>query len=309
MKAELIQHNNDDLSVSNIARTSFDKWNEQLEVEKDTKLINYLATHLHISPSFHQRFTFKVSSHAWEKFLASCEEPELLMRCVWKLDTSKQEYFVRHSFFGWVRMLSSGLVNNTLMTEVYQTFALKMPISAKAYGVPVGLFTPYDHSVELDDKRFVDASIRLTMPILVARQMFTHRMFDTNEISRRYVDSEPEVFIFEEYRARPNGSIKQGSGNVFTGNEAHSVSYATRFANNIALRTYSTLIKLGVAPEIARAVLPQSMMTQVIFTGSLDAWAKIYKLRTDSHAQKEVQDLLHMVDEQLSVVYGKGWRL
>lgn len=159
-------------------------------------------------------------------------------------------------------------------------------------------FTPFTHCV---------VTMRETVPIFVARQRFKHTVgFSYNEVSRRYVDDDPEFFIPKEWRGRPDKSIKQGSGgNIERQNLAKDL-YALHVAS--ALADYKELLNLGVAPEQARMVLPQSMYTSYYVTGSLAAWARAYKLRSDPHAQKEIQDLAKQWDEIVNPLFPYAWK-
>lgn len=150
-------------------------------------------------------------------------------------------------------------------------------------------------------------TIRETVPIFVARQRFKHVVgFTYNEVSRRYVDDTPEFFIPEVWRERPDGSIKQGSG------EAHPDSFEIGIAYRSVMETtralYETMIKEGVAPEQARMVLPQSMFTSYYVTGSLAAWARAFKQRIDPHAQLEIQGLAKQWDEIINPLYPVAWK-
>ena len=142
-------------------------------------------------------------------------------------------------------------------------------------------WTPFSH---------VMATLRIEAPIFLARQWFKSQMGVTrNEMSRRYVDDAPEFYIPDEFHARPEKGIKQGSGEVFESNDvltfvAHQSCY------HDAAR-YETLIKSGLAPEEARMFLPQNTMTAWVETGSLAYYARVCKLRLDSHAQRGIQQL------------------
>jgi thymidylate synthase (FAD) len=144
----------------------------------------------------------------------------------------------------------------------------------------------------------VDVSLRITCAIPVARQLFTHRMFDTNEISRRYVSASPTVHLFEELRSKPEGSIKQGSAGVHPNSTMWNNAIKYSYKEDLAL--YDNMIADGVAPEQARFVLPQAMETSIIFTGSIASWAKLVINRTDFHAQLEVQDVAKTIHQILS---------
>ena len=158
-------------------------------------------------------------------------------------------------------------------------------------------FTPFTHC---------QITLRETVPIFVARQRFKHQVgFTYNEISRRYVDDSPKFFYPDEWRERPGGSVKQGSG----GRHGHThyfrgkVWQYTESMKNL----YEEMIDAGVAPEQARMVLPQSMYTSYYVTGSLAAFARLYKLRSDPHAQAEIQDLAEMIAEVIRPLYPVSW--
>lgn len=136
----------------------------------------------------------------------------------------------------------------------------------------------------------VMVTMRETVPIFVARQRFKHMIgFTYNEVSRRYVDDVPEFFTPDAWRKAAENK-KQGSSEE-TINYPQHVNRDYDFAVQACVRAYDTMLKAGVAPEQARMVLPQSMYTSYYVTGSLPAWSRAYKLRSDEHAQREIQDL------------------
>lgn len=150
-------------------------------------------------------------------------------------------------------------------------------------------FTPFTH---------VQITLREKVPIFVARQRYKHTIgFSYNEVSRRYVDDTPEFFFPDVWRGRPVGA-KQGSSDEViediihpTTGEKWNIKSAYDDVMKELTHYYETLINAGVAPEQARMVLPQSMFTEYIVTGSLAAWARAYKLRIDPHSQLEIQSL------------------
>lgn len=161
-------------------------------------------------------------------------------------------------------------------------------------------FTPFTHCA---------ITLRETVPIFVARQRFKHTVgFSYNEVSRRYVDDDPEFFTPEVWRGRPEGSVKQGSSDEPNENTEYWSKAYTRMMKACA-DLYSEMIKDGVAPEQARMVLPQSMYTSYYVTGSLSAWARAYKLRIDSHAQKEIQDLAKEWDKIIRPLFPVSWAI
>jgi len=139
---------------------------------------------------------------------------------------------------------------------------------------------------------------RIRMPIFVARQWLKHQIgFTRNETSRRYVSDTPEFYTPDEWRGRPDDNIKQGSSEKIITNSVISTCYENLIKE--ALATYEYMLKEGVAPEMARMVLPQSMMTEFIETGSLAAYARLIKLREGEHAQKEIKEYATTIKNKL----------
>lgn len=149
---------------------------------------------------------------------------------------------------------------------------------------------------------------RIKMPIFVAREWYRHQIgFSRNEVSRRYVDSTPECWVpsLEDIRER-DPKLKQGSkSTVVTNADAVHLWVDDHTKKTIVL--YESLIEQGVAPEIARTILPQSMYTEFIETGSLAAYARLYKLRHDPHAQKEIQTYANAIGELLCSKFPFSW--
>ena len=150
---------------------------------------------------------------------------------------------------------------------------------------------------------------RLKMPIFVAREWYRHTIgFSRNEVSRRYVSDAPECWIpgIDQFRER-DPKAKQGSreNEVESANEAHAIFYeSVRQATD----AYEALLKMNVAPEIARCVLPQSMYTEFIETASLAAYARLYKLRTSPDAQREIQWYARMIGKFMEEKFPVSWK-
>jgi len=164
--------------------------------------------------------------------------------------------------------------------------------------------TPFRHN---------QIQIRCHAPIFLARQLGKHQAgLSWNEVSRRYVDSEPEFFMPDEWRGRPDGSIKQGSGgvvNVLEFNSGGSQSSKSFYQSYItrALGSYQFMLDNGVAPEMARMVLPQSMMTSWYWTGNLLSFAHVYKERISEGAQLEAQWFAEELDSVIRPLYPISW--
>lgn len=205
MQVDYVDHLGGDINVVNAARVSFAKEVKDFDLEKDTKLINYLAKHNH--------------------------------------------------------------------------------------------FTPLAHT---------SVTIRVKAPIFMARQFVKHQIgLVWNEESRRYIDDEPEFYIPKELRGRPVNA-KQGSNGVLENSELFSdmiVSESKR-----CLDLYKRLLDGNVAPEQARMVLPQNTMTNWMWTGSLVAFSRVVKLRVDSHAQQEAQELGLLINNTVKDLYPVSWK-
>jgi thymidylate synthase (FAD) len=238
MKAELIDHMGNDLTVVNAARVSFSAVSNELS-GKDIGLINFLAR--------------GCMSGDWNNMLDAVEAG---------MTVTEAEDLLKH-------------VKN-------------MPTH----------WTPFSHAM---------ITMRETVPIFIARQRFKHTIgFTYNEVSRRYVDDAPEFHTPKEWRSRPVGGIKQGSDGVHPDNDYFRSQYAS--FSEAAHTLYASLIEDGVAPEQARMVLPQSMLTTYWVTGSLYAWANAYIQRSDPHAQVEIQQLAAQWDTIIKPLFPESWK-
>jgi thymidylate synthase (FAD) len=155
-------------------------------------------------------------------------------------------------------------------------------------------WTPFGHCF---------ASFRIKAPIFVARQLGKHQVgLVWNEVSRRYVDDVPEFYTPETWRARAP-SVKQGSSEeAIKGVEP----VYENFIKDIYW-LYNAMLSNGVCPEQARMVLPQSMYTEWVWSGSLAAWARVYNLRTDPHTQSETRTIAHAIGNELRSLYPYSW--
>ena len=144
---------------------------------------------------------------------------------------------------------------------------------------------------------------RIKAPIFVARQLVKHQVgLSWNEVSRRYVDYEPEFYTPETWRGRPLNS-KQGSDgevSVDNGKYDNMMSQLKLF--------YETLLNQGVAPEMARMVLPQSMMTEWYWSGTLYAFARVCNLRCEEDTQLESRVVADMIDELVEESFPVSWK-
>ena len=148
------------------------------------------------------------------------------------------------------------------------------------------------------------ASFHVKAPIFVARQLVKHKFLRWNEISRRYVDDEPEFYLPDEWRGR-SADKKQGSEGIVPTNQ--QIMASSSKANMWALRNYQGLLNQGVAPEQARMVLPQSTMTEWYWSGSLDAFADMCNLRCKPDTQAETREVAKQIDHKMIELFPVSW--
>jgi len=157
------------------------------------------------------------------------------------------------------------------------------------------------------------ASFHIKAPVFVARQLVKHKFLRWNEISRRYTTENIEFYQPTEWRGR-SADKKQGSEGTLEG-----VSTAIISGENygeldwidykyVARTTYHELICQGVCPEQARMVLPQSMMTEWYWSGSLDAFADMCKLRCAPDTQAETAEVAWEIDRIMIDLFPVSWR-
>ena len=147
------------------------------------------------------------------------------------------------------------------------------------------------------------ASFHVKAPVFVARQLVKHKFLRWNEISRRYVDSEVEFFSPKEWRGR-SADKKQGSEGVVEVRGSVPVGRAMYACKD----AYEGLLKAGVCPEQARMVLPQSMMTEWYWSGSLDAFADMCNLRCKPDTQAETSEVAWDIDRMMIKLFPVSWK-
>jgi len=164
-----------------------------------------------------------------------------------------------------------------------------------------GHWTPFGHC---------SLSFHTKAPIFVARQLVKHQVgLVWNEISRRYVDEDPEFWYPEHWRARAEDK-KQGS------NDDEHVDWLDRTERTggrvaktceFTMHTYKTLLEAGVCPEQARMVLPQNTYTEWYWSGSLYAFSRVCNLRCKGDTQKETRDVCWEIDKLTKDLYPVAW--
>lgn len=148
-------------------------------------------------------------------------------------------------------------------------------------------------------------TLRMAAPVPIRVQCFKHKVgFSESEESRRYISTTPTIYMPDAFRSAA-ASVKQGSAGVHPENEMFKSIYGEFIKNAIA--TYENMIACGVCPEQARFVLPQGTEVNWVWTGSLYAFANFYNQRSDSHAQKEIQELAAQVDAIIAPLFPVSW--
>ena len=143
---------------------------------------------------------------------------------------------------------------------------------------------------------------RITAPVFVARQLVKHQVGLTwNEVSRRYVDNKPEFYT------PPDSMWRMKADNKKQGSSEETVHYDIQAAYKFAEQCYDNMLDSGIAPEVARIVLPQSMMTEWYWSGTLYAFARVCNLRCKPDAQFETRIITDQIDEQAKKLFPVSW--
>lgn len=325
IKATAVSNVPTDLLVVNAARVSMNKSSEfntdGCLKEKDTKLLNYLAENGHWTPFAHSRVCIE-TRHTDTPLLYRPNSIPSNIRA--SMEHSEDWHKVKTSFYGWVQLIKGGYIHLEHKLSVGYNISELMPESSKAYGV-WGCYPGWNNSVVVPqtqetDPKFIDVTMRESVPIFVARQRFKHALgWVYNEVSRRYVEDTPEFYSVPNWRERPQGSIKQGSGQGYittmdkldrTQGELWSTNIGDHIYshNESCTHLYNDMVGAGVAPEQARMVLPQSMMTEYYATANLVYWNNAHSLRSDTHAQQEIQELATQWGSELYKLHTNIWR-
>ena len=159
-----------------------------------------------------------------------------------------------------------------------------------------GHYSPFGHAF---------ASFHVKAPIFVARQLVKHKFLRWNEISRRYVDDDPEFYMPDEWRDK-SADKKQGSGGKSQSQYFPNI-YVKEVADK-ALGDYKKMLVQGICPEQARMVLPQSTMTEWYWSGSLDAFASMCVLRLKGDTQYETRLVAQRIGEVMSGLFPVSWK-
>ena len=148
------------------------------------------------------------------------------------------------------------------------------------------------------------ATFHVKAPVFVARQLVKHKFLRWNEVSRRYVDEQPKYYSPTTWRGRADDKKQGSSGEVSLSYRTISVLAKHEVWCN---KAYKQLLEQGIAPEQARMVLPQSTMTEWYWSGSLDAWSDMCKLRSAEDSQEETRKVAKSISDELRDLYPESW--
>ncbi len=322
-RVKLITTPSSDLLVVNAARVSFHKESWYLEDgslrTEDQKLLNYLAKHAHITPFTHARETFSFEGDY--KFdveaLLHLGNPNTINSMVYAEGLLDNNFcsFVRHSLFGWIHLIKLNTELNYPFFSEEDSYTIQVLLSKKYQGsmkaydmyveddvlqISVQNVDIKSANIDIGDKlsHFIDYTVCEEIPISIARQRFKHTVGHTyNEVSRRYVSDEPEIYIPLEWRMLAENK-KQGSlDEPCLLHDEVNQRVLDLLAQVVDL--YNEMVdkdgKYKVCPEQARMILPQAMMTSYYVTASEAAFNRVIAQRSDSHAQKEIRDLADLL--------------
>ena len=217
------------------------------------------------------------------------------------------EYIPRPFIYKWANMIDKmgtdlSVVNAARVSfaNTHHKFEKDKDEKLIKYLAKHGHWSPFAHCT---------MQFHMVAPVFVARQLVKHQVgLAWNEVSRRYVDSKVEFYVPKEWRGKAD-NVKQGSSDEGVDINPHlfMIDDYMRLMKS-AKWTYEELLRKGVAPEQARMVLPQSMMTEWYWTGSLYAFARVCSLRLEKTAQKETQMVVSDISKQAQQAFPTSWK-
>lgn len=287
----------------------------------DCKLIAYLANHNHWTPFSHPQEVFELRL-PWQditKFLLRANlagfewhKPDMISFS----DNVDRLWAIRGSLYAW--LTNTHLLPADIAMAIQTILDREYPVSTKAILGDIkhrGTSSYIEHINQYslitsmpDELRYY--TLRIHCPIFVKRQLETHRRnlvmtdiedLSQNEVSRRYVDSEPEIYEPSEWKLQSK-SVKQGSTDkVLSGVDKilADSNYAHHTYN--AKLYYNKFNELSIAHELSRMILPQSTYTTFWWTGSVKSFKRVINLRTHPHAQYETRVIAEMIQETIKL--------
>jgi thymidylate synthase (FAD) len=286
IKAERFHLTNTKNDFCDIARVSFARGSNEFTDEQNNRLISYLVKHKHWTPFGHNRIMLPVSKLFIDNLMY--HSPNLRASVV--VDSYQT---MSNSVWGWYQMLKDGMLTNGYFEPVLSELGRYGLIDHKTERTILPYFDPIHSPI----------SFRCSAPMFVARQLGKHQVSACwNEESRRYISTDPECYVPDNFRLKPEGSIKQGSGETLTGDANEWYRIEMKEHHRKSIEVYKKWISNGVAPELARSILPQSTMVNWIWTSTLAGWNRVLQQRLDSHAQYETRLFAEQIQKGLEGV-------
>lgn len=291
---------------SNIARISFARGANEYSEEENKRLITYLVKNNHWTPFGHNRIVLDVELDLKE--LSTIAILPLELRASLVLSCNLQGFRISNSVWGWKCLMESvywpafNSAKYGVVEEILSDLGLKVKEQSDS---KFRTFCSVPSAVKEFDPNHTAIALSCTAPIYIARQLGKHQVgFCWNEESRRYISSDPEFYKVEQFRKKPERSIKQGSGDNFSEEENAIYKVTQTSCQCASLELYKEWLAEGMAPELARGELPQSMLVNWVWTSTLTGWVRLLKQRLDSHAQLETRRFAEQVRD---VLQSQGW--
>jgi len=134
-----------------------------------------------------------------------------------------------------------------------------------------------------------EVKFHLKLPIFIMRQLVRHRTANLNEYSGRYSVMSDEFYLPEgDYLAKQSTTNSQGRGEVLK--QQGLLQFEFNRIYDGASMAYQVLLEHDLSREVSRAVLPVANYTECIWKIDLHNFFHFVKLRSDSHAQREIRD-------------------
>jgi thymidylate synthase (FAD) len=287
-----------DAMVVDMARVSFAKSHENYSLQENTKLIRYLVNHDHWTPLAHPTVAFSIN--ITEQELIPVLLDKQLMAGLNISILAGERALISGSLWSMVQ-LAYVLDNWAILTMCY-SYAQESTRAIVDYKKKGDRTTSRMTLIKMEQdedfltKRHIYRTLRIKVPIFVARQLDKHQVgFVKNEISRRYVSSSPEFFKPELWRGKAENKKQGSSSETIPFIPAKDGYFYDEFCEEI----YRSGLTQNVCEEQTRMVLPQSMYTEYFLTANLEAWDRLLSLRLKEDTQKETRDVAKLIEVAL----------
>lgn len=291
MRVEVVKTTGDNL-ILDAARASFDRQAKDYSLERNKGLMNFLVREDHWTPLAHVRMRFK-SFYCPIKGVLTPEQSA-------GYEFINNDDVVENSLWGWYKLYLDGNMEEDMARTFIHTVnnSEELKIVASVLNLPETEPSSNAKFIGFGDS----LTLRITCPIFVARQFFKHTIrFIYSEASGRYI-TYTDAFMPYTWLSAPDNK-KQGSGEPVGIIKQILASALTALSYKVSYTTYNLLMKLGIAPEQARVVVPLATNTTFVVTSDQEGWARFLKQRLAGDAQTEIRILAKAIDKQVSIKY------